>query len=120
MRSPITIDGTEAVLAPIGSAEHADAFVLGATLDTAIDRRPASMGLDLSKLDFIGGPAWWPWQIPRSGRFKWERPPPRRRWAGGNREKSDWPSRSSEDHRAFDIRPQLAHAGQRQCVTLWA
>ena len=49
-----TFDGTETVLALSGRAEHADAFILGATLDTAIDRRPASIVLDLSELDFIG------------------------------------------------------------------
>jgi anti-anti-sigma factor len=49
-----TFEGTEAVLALSGRAEHADAFILGATLETAIARRPASMVLDLSALDFIG------------------------------------------------------------------
>ena len=49
-----TFSGTEAVLALFGRAEHADAFILGATLDSAIERRPASMVLDLSALDFIG------------------------------------------------------------------
>jgi anti-anti-sigma factor len=49
-----TFEGTGAVLALRGSVEHQGAFELGATLDAAIDRHPASMVLDLSELDFIG------------------------------------------------------------------
>jgi anti-anti-sigma regulatory factor len=49
-----TFEGSEAVLALSGRAEPADAFILGATLDTAIDRRPASVVLDVSDLHFLG------------------------------------------------------------------
>ena len=49
-----TFDGLEAVLTLSGRVEHGAAFILGAALDTAINRHPASMVFDLSKLDFIG------------------------------------------------------------------
>jgi anti-anti-sigma factor len=47
-------EGTEAVVALHGSVEHQGAFTLGATLDAAIDRHPASIVLDVSELDSIG------------------------------------------------------------------
>jgi anti-anti-sigma factor len=47
-------NGYEAILTLQGNMEHDDAFELGAILDAAIDRRPVSMVLDVSGLDFIG------------------------------------------------------------------
>ena len=46
--------GSETVLFLRGRVANAGAFQLGALLDAAIDRRPESITLDLSELEFIG------------------------------------------------------------------
>jgi anti-anti-sigma factor len=49
-----TSDGQCTVLALRGKVEHRAAFELGALLDSAIDRQPVSLVLDLSELEFVG------------------------------------------------------------------
>jgi anti-anti-sigma factor len=49
-----SLEGGDTVLALRGSVENGAAFELGAVLDSAIERHPASMVLDLSALDFMG------------------------------------------------------------------
>ena len=44
----------EVTIALRGTAEHGSAFALGAILDAAIDRRPASMVLDVAELESLG------------------------------------------------------------------
>jgi anti-anti-sigma regulatory factor len=50
-------DGPDAVLALRGTVESGAALELGAVLNAVIDRRPASLVLDLSALDFMGADA---------------------------------------------------------------
>jgi anti-sigma B factor antagonist len=44
----------EVTIALRGTAEHGSAFALGAILDAAIDRHPASMVLDVAELESLG------------------------------------------------------------------
>jgi anti-anti-sigma factor len=53
-RVTATTDGQSTVLALRGTIENHAAFELGALLDSAIDRHPDSLVLDLSELHFIG------------------------------------------------------------------
>jgi anti-anti-sigma regulatory factor len=47
-------EGDDATIALRGTTQNHPAFELGAILDAAIDRRPASIVLDVSELDFLG------------------------------------------------------------------
>jgi anti-anti-sigma factor len=49
-----TVEGRSTVLALRGKVENQAAFELGALLDSAIDRHPESVVLDLAELDFMG------------------------------------------------------------------
>jgi hypothetical protein len=47
-------EGDETTIALMGTFKNGAAFELGAVLDAAIDRQPASMVLDAAELDFMG------------------------------------------------------------------
>ena len=47
-------EGDAATIALRGRVESGSAFELGAILDAAIDRKPASMVLDASELEYVG------------------------------------------------------------------
>jgi anti-anti-sigma regulatory factor len=49
-----SFEGDDATIALRGTTQNGPAFELGAIFDAAIDRRPASIVLDVSELDFLG------------------------------------------------------------------
>jgi anti-anti-sigma factor len=53
-RAVTNFEGDAATIALAGNIDDSAAFVLSTILDEAIDRRPASMVLDVAELDFMG------------------------------------------------------------------